>query len=41
VQSIKNVKIGQVLYIAKYKIDFELGILFREAPSINKAHIGD
>jgi hypothetical protein len=30
-----------VLYVIKYRIDFKLGILIKEAPSIGEAYIRD
>jgi len=30
-----------VLYVAEYRIDFKLGVLFGEAPFIGKLYIGD
>ena len=40
-RSIRSIKIDQVLHVAERGIDFELGILLGEAPSIGKAHIRD
>jgi hypothetical protein len=41
VQSIKSVGVGQVLHVVEYRVDFKLGVLIREAPSIGEAHIRD
>jgi hypothetical protein len=41
VQSIRSIRIDQVPHVAERGIDFELGVLLGEAPSIGKAHIRD
>jgi len=41
VRSIKSVGVGQVLHVIERKVNFELGILIKEALSIGKAHIRD
>ena len=40
-QSIKSVGVSQVLHIIKCRVDFELGVPIKEAPSISEAHIKD
>jgi len=39
--SICSDRVSQVPHVIKCKVDFELSILFGEAPSISKAHIRD
>ena len=40
-QSFKSVGVDQVPHVAECGVDFELGVLIKEAPSIGEAHIGD